>query len=88
MKLKSTPGFPVNFVANGVPTNLVTNLTPGGKYQVARVLTPGGAEGGVRIAFRRFATGLPTISLSTSGKGFSRAVGAKQLNAHLLPKTA
>lgn len=41
-KLDSVPLFPINLSANGVPTNLVLNKTPGGKFQIARVLQPGG----------------------------------------------
>lgn len=44
MKLQSVPPYPSNISANGVPTNLVWNVTPGGKFQIARVLKGGGAE--------------------------------------------
>lgn len=43
MKLQSVPPYPANVVANGIPTNFVRNVTPEGKYQIARVKTGGGA---------------------------------------------
>jgi hypothetical protein len=43
VKLKSVPPYPSNIAANGIPTNLVWNLTPEGTFQIARVLVPGGA---------------------------------------------
>lgn len=44
MKLESAPLYPVNISANGIPVGLVKNLTPHGKYQIARVRIPGGAN--------------------------------------------
>lgn len=43
-KLESTPLYPVNLSVGGIPVNLVKNRTPQGKFQIARVLKPGGAE--------------------------------------------
>ena len=45
-KLNSTPGFPINITANGIPVNLCKNRTPEGKLQIARVLKPGGPQEG------------------------------------------
>ena len=42
MKLESAPLYPVIVSAKGIPTNLVRNLTPSGKWQIARVVVPGG----------------------------------------------
>ena len=44
MKLQSVAPYPINVLANGFPTNFVRNLTPDGKYQIARILKPGGAD--------------------------------------------
>jgi hypothetical protein len=46
MKLDSAPLYPINMSAHGIPTNLVKNLTPAGKWQVAHVLAPGGPKEG------------------------------------------
>lgn len=52
MKLQSADGYPVSIFAKGIPTNLVRNLTPEGKYQIARVLKPGKpTEGDFEILF-------------------------------------
>lgn len=52
MKLESAPLWPKNFFAKGIPTSLVTNCTPSGVYEVARVLSPGGpTEGDFQILF-------------------------------------
>ena len=52
MKLQSVPPFPSNVVANRIPTNFVRNVTPDGKYQIARVLTGGGpAENDFELLF-------------------------------------
>jgi hypothetical protein len=45
-KLNSTPGYPTNILANGIPVNLCMNRTPEGKYQIAKVLQPGGPQEG------------------------------------------
>lgn len=45
-KLKSQPLFPVTLTANGVPVNLCKNRTPEGKFQIARILKPGGPQEG------------------------------------------
>ena len=44
MKLKSVPPYPSNISANGIPVNLVWNVTPEGTFQIAKVIVPGGAE--------------------------------------------
>jgi hypothetical protein len=41
-KLRATPWYPVNLSVGGVPVNLVKNRTPEGKFQIAKVLSPGG----------------------------------------------
>ena len=41
-KLSSVPLCPSGLTAGGVPVNLCKNKTPEGKFQVARVLQPGG----------------------------------------------
>jgi hypothetical protein len=46
MKLDSAPLYPTNLATKDLPTNLVLNKTPAGKYQVARVLKPGGPKEG------------------------------------------
>jgi hypothetical protein len=52
MKLQSSPPYPSNISANGIPTNLVWNLTPSGSFQIARVLKPGGpAENDFELLF-------------------------------------
>ena len=52
MKLQSVPLYPISRFAKGIPTNLITNLTPEGKYQIARVLKPGGpTDGDFEILF-------------------------------------
>ncbi len=52
MKLQSVHPYPVSVSANGFPTNFVRNLTPSGKYQIARVLVPGGsAENDFELLF-------------------------------------
>jgi len=45
-KLKSVPLYPVNLSAGGIPTNLVKNRTPEGKFQIARVVKAGGPQDG------------------------------------------
>ena len=45
-KLKSSPLYPVNLLVGGIPANLVKNRTPEGKFQVAKVLQPGGPQEG------------------------------------------
>jgi hypothetical protein len=45
MKLQSqVPQYPSSVVANGIFTNFVRNLTPDGKYQIAKVLNADGRE--------------------------------------------
>lgn len=46
MKLESAPLYPITLAANGLPTNLCKNRTPDGRFQVARVLSPGGPQEG------------------------------------------
>lgn len=46
MKLKSAPLFPISLSANGLPTSLCKNKTPDGRFQIARVLRPGGPQEG------------------------------------------
>jgi hypothetical protein len=45
-KLNSVPLYPTNLSANGIPVNLCKNRTPEGKFQIARVLKPGGPQEG------------------------------------------
>jgi len=45
-KLRSSPLFPVNLLVGGLPANLCKNKTPEGKFQIARVLKPGGPQEG------------------------------------------
>ncbi len=45
-KLNSVPLYPINLSANGIPVNLCKNKTPEGKFQIARVLKPGGVQEG------------------------------------------
>ncbi len=45
-KLNSVPLYPISLPAGGVPTNLVLNKTPDGRFQIARVLKPGGPQEG------------------------------------------
>ena len=45
-KLQSVPLYPVNLVVGGIPANLSKNRTPEGKFQIARVLKPGGPQEG------------------------------------------
>ena len=52
MKLQSAPLYPKGVWVRGIPTNLSRNLTPDGKYQIVRVLKPGGpTEGEFEILF-------------------------------------
>jgi len=52
VKLQSQPLYPLNKAVRGIPTNMVLNLTPDGKFQVARVLNPGlPTEGEFEILF-------------------------------------
>ena len=46
VKLQSVPLYPVNLSIGGVPANLCKNKTPQGKFQIARVLKPGGPQEG------------------------------------------
>jgi len=41
-KLRSSPLYPVTLSVRGIPANLVKNKTPDGRFQIARVLQPGG----------------------------------------------
>jgi hypothetical protein len=41
-KLNSVPLYPTGLTAGGIPVNLCRNKTPDGKFQIARVLQPGG----------------------------------------------
>jgi hypothetical protein len=41
-KLKSVPLYPIGLNAGGIPVSLCKNKTPEGKFQIARVLQPGG----------------------------------------------
>lgn len=45
-KLNASPLYPTNLSANGIPVNLCKNRTPEGKFQIARVLKPGGPQEG------------------------------------------
>lgn len=45
-KLQSAPLYPVTLSVGGVPANLCKNKTPEGKFQIARVLKPGGPQEG------------------------------------------
>ena len=45
-KLRSAPLYPVNLSVGGIPANLCKNKTPDGKFQIARVLKPGGPQEG------------------------------------------
>lgn len=45
-KLNSMPLYPVNLSAGGIPVNLCKNKTPDGRFQIARVLKPGGPHEG------------------------------------------
>lgn len=46
VKLRSAPLYPVTLSVGGVPANLCKNKTPEGKFQIARVLRPGGPNEG------------------------------------------
>lgn len=46
VKLRSVPLYPVTLSVGGVPANLCKNKTPEGKFQIARVLRPGGPQEG------------------------------------------
>jgi hypothetical protein len=45
-KLQSVDLYPVNLMVGGVPANLCKNKTPDGRFQIARVLKPGGPQEG------------------------------------------
>lgn len=45
-KLRSVPLYPVTLLLGGIPANLCKNKTPGGKFQIAKVLKPGGPQEG------------------------------------------
>ncbi len=45
-KLESSPLYPVNLSVGGIPVNLVKNRTPQGRFQIAKVLKPGGPHEG------------------------------------------
>jgi len=45
-KLRSSPLYPVNLLVGGIPANLVKNRTPDGKFQIAKVISPGGPQEG------------------------------------------
>jgi hypothetical protein len=45
-KLRSVPLYPVTLSVGGLPANLCKNKTPEGKFQIARVLKPGGPHEG------------------------------------------
>jgi hypothetical protein len=45
-KLRSQPLYPITLTARGVPVNLCKNRTPEGKFQIARILRPGGPQEG------------------------------------------
>jgi hypothetical protein len=45
-KLNSAPLYPTTLVAGDIPVNLCLNKTPEGKFQIARVLKPGGPQEG------------------------------------------
>ena len=45
-KLRSVPLYPVNLLVGGLPTNLCKNKTPDGKFQIVKVLKPGGPQEG------------------------------------------
>jgi hypothetical protein len=45
-KLQSAPLYPVNLSVGGIPANLCKNKTPEGKFQIAKVLKPGGPQEG------------------------------------------
>ena len=71
MKLESAPLWPKNISAKGIPTNLVVNMTPGGEYQVARVLAPGGPkEGEFEILFSGTERDCNSFALEQVDKGF------------------
>ena len=45
-KLRSVPLYPVTLSVGGFPANLCKNKTPEGKFQIAKVLKPGGPQEG------------------------------------------
>ena len=45
-KLRSQPLYPTTLTMHGVPVNLCLNKTPEGKFQIARILKPGGPQEG------------------------------------------
>jgi hypothetical protein len=45
-KLRSVPLYPVSLSVGGIPANLCKNKTPEGKFQIAKVLKPGGPQEG------------------------------------------
>ncbi len=53
-KLRSVEPYPINVKVNGVPTNLLRNITPEGRHQIARVAglsADDPAERGCRLLF-------------------------------------
>lgn len=45
-KFRSAPLYPVTLSLGGVPANLCKNRTPEGKFQIAKILKPGGPQEG------------------------------------------
>jgi hypothetical protein len=45
-KLRSVPLFPITLGGGGIPVNLCLNKRPEGKFQIAKVLKPGGPQEG------------------------------------------
>jgi hypothetical protein len=45
-ELNSVPLYPISLAAADYPTNLVLNKTPEGRFQIARVVKPGGPNEG------------------------------------------
>jgi hypothetical protein len=57
-KLSSVPLYPSGLTAGGIPVNLCKNTTPEGKFQIARVLQPGGPlEGEFEVLYEGHESG-------------------------------
>jgi hypothetical protein len=70
-KLNSVPLYPVNLSGSGIPVNLVLNKTPEGKFQIAKVLKPGGPQEGDFQVLKEFDDELAAreLSVRTDGRG-------------------
>lgn len=74
-KLNSVPLYPITLTAGGMPVNLCKNKTAEGKFQIARVLKPGGPqEGEFEVLYEGDESGADAFAHQQIDKEYPRLV--------------